>query len=340
MGFEWMTTNLDPPWPFAALTKPWFLIPSLTLPYHSDSMVVTIKGEGGAEAEAHQAAVDDSGGPTGGPAEHQTLLRSILTFLPRIAARGARKVAGNVASKILKIQLQLSVELESLEGTLRLWIPPPPSDRLWFGFTSTPSIKLVALPLIDGQPIKNGVLARRISGFFEQRLERLIVMSLVLPACEGANLPGLTGVFDMVERPTVAVPPPAADPSVVLASGAGSRAPSPANLGGSGQEDELFGGLAGEDDIVADEVADQIMELVTPMPSQSRSKGRTLQVEGLELSGDSHSSSNGGVPLTPVVDFAPTPFAFTGPGAHVHGSERDLERKPYRFNLRDSSDSE
>lgn len=39
-----------------------------------------------------------------------------------------------------KVPLSLAIKISSLRGTLRLYIKPPPSDQLWFAFTSMPEI--------------------------------------------------------------------------------------------------------------------------------------------------------------------------------------------------------
>lgn len=44
--------------------------------------------------------------------------------------------------------LRLTVEVRSIEGTLVLNIPPPPTDRIWLGFRPLPDITLTARPIV------------------------------------------------------------------------------------------------------------------------------------------------------------------------------------------------
>lgn len=41
----------------------------------------------------------------------------------------------------VKLPLSLAIRFMSVRGTLRVHIKPPPSDQLWFGFTSMPNIE-------------------------------------------------------------------------------------------------------------------------------------------------------------------------------------------------------
>lgn len=45
------------------------------------------------------------------------------------------------------------VQLKYLEGTLCLNIPPPPTDRIWYGFRAVPTITLRAYPKLGEKPV-------------------------------------------------------------------------------------------------------------------------------------------------------------------------------------------
>lgn len=47
---------------------------------------------------------------------------------------------------VSKTEFKLTVEIQYLEGTLALNIPPPPSDRVWLGFRGNPKLQLSAHP--------------------------------------------------------------------------------------------------------------------------------------------------------------------------------------------------
>jgi len=140
------------------------------------------------------------GQPNPGPQQHAVLrllgrLGNVLQGRPirRLAANQARRIGNMISSNIGKLPLQLSACLEHLEGNLVVWIGPPPTNRLWYGFEPLPALDLVCTPLVDGLPLKNKLVASRIAHFFRRRLTHLIFSNFVLPNCEGINLPGLIG---------------------------------------------------------------------------------------------------------------------------------------------------
>ena len=55
--------------------------------------------------------------------------------------------------------LSLSIRVGSLRGTVRLHIKPPPSDQLWFGFTSTPDVEFELESSVGEHKITSGQVA-------------------------------------------------------------------------------------------------------------------------------------------------------------------------------------
>lgn len=55
--------------------------------------------------------------------------------------------------------LSLSIRVVSLRGTLRLHIKPPPSDQLWFGFTSMPDVEFDLESSVGEHKITSGHIA-------------------------------------------------------------------------------------------------------------------------------------------------------------------------------------
>ncbi|MBA0694954.1 hypothetical protein Goari_005214, partial [Gossypium aridum] len=93
---------------------------------------------------------------------------------------------------ILEVPLTLSVRVVSLRGTLRLYIKPPPSDQLWFGFTSMPDIEFVLESSIGDHKITNG----HIDLFLINRFKAAIRETMVLPNCESAYIPWMMAEKD------------------------------------------------------------------------------------------------------------------------------------------------
>lgn len=46
------------------------------------------------------------------------------------------------------MHLQIQVDIHSLQGTVCAWVPPPPNDRLWFGFITAPELKAEVTPIV------------------------------------------------------------------------------------------------------------------------------------------------------------------------------------------------
>ena len=47
------------------------------------------------------------------------------------------------------MHLRVRVDIHGLAGTVCAWVPPPPGDRLWFGFVSAPELRAEAAPLLN-----------------------------------------------------------------------------------------------------------------------------------------------------------------------------------------------
>lgn len=50
---------------------------------------------------------------------------------------------------VRRMHLRVRVDIHSLQGTVCAWVPPPPNDRLWFGFVSAPELRAEAAPLLN-----------------------------------------------------------------------------------------------------------------------------------------------------------------------------------------------
>ncbi|XP_039004434.1 uncharacterized protein LOC120131521 [Hibiscus syriacus] len=70
-----------------------------------------------------------------------------------------KSVVNSLAKQVSQVPLSLSIRVASLRGTLRLYIKPPPSDQLWFGFTSMPDIEFGLEPSVGEHKITSGHIA-------------------------------------------------------------------------------------------------------------------------------------------------------------------------------------
>ncbi|OQR68177.1 testis-expressed sequence 2 protein-like, partial [Tropilaelaps mercedesae] len=73
--------------------------------------------------------------------------------------------------------LKLTIQLTSLVGRLAINIPPPPADRLWYGFRSVPRLKFKAIPQMGEREVSfRDKLAGIIEKTIFQEFQRVLVM--------------------------------------------------------------------------------------------------------------------------------------------------------------------
>ncbi|KAG8917961.1 hypothetical protein FRC00_013018, partial [Tulasnella sp. 408] len=75
------------------------------------------------------------------------------------------------------VKLVLAVILRSMEGNILVRIKRPPSNRIWWGFTSMPKMEIELLPIVSDRKIKWGLVLKPI----ESLLREVIQDSVVLP---------------------------------------------------------------------------------------------------------------------------------------------------------------
>ncbi|KAK7507902.1 hypothetical protein BaRGS_00000867 [Batillaria attramentaria] len=81
--------------------------------------------------------------------------------------------------------LQLAVQLKSLVGKLAVNVPPPPSDRLWYGFRGSPRLWLAAKPQV-GERV---VTITHITDWIERKLELEFQRVFVMPNMDDIVVP-------------------------------------------------------------------------------------------------------------------------------------------------------
>ncbi|XP_028756565.1 testis-expressed protein 2 [Neltuma alba] len=96
-----------------------------------------------------------------------------------------KSMLNSVAKHVSQVPLSLAVRVASLRGTLRIYIKPPPSDQLWFAFTSMPDMDFNLESFIGDHKITNGHAA----SFLVKLLKIGIRENIVLPNCECICIP-------------------------------------------------------------------------------------------------------------------------------------------------------
>ncbi|KAK8495526.1 hypothetical protein V6N12_066086 [Hibiscus sabdariffa] len=106
--------------------------------------------------------------------------------------KGSKATSGSGLKSVLNNIAKQVSQVVSLRGTLRLYIRPPPSDQLWFGFTSMPDIEFAVESSVGDHKITNGHIAL----FLINRFKAAIRETMVLPNCESALIPWMIAEKD------------------------------------------------------------------------------------------------------------------------------------------------
>ncbi|KAJ0681544.1 putative synaptotagmin-like mitochondrial-lipid-binding domain-containing protein [Helianthus annuus] len=95
-----------------------------------------------------------------------------------------KSVINSVAKQVSQVPLSLAIRVTTLRGTLRVYIKPPPSDQIWFGFTSMPDIDFSLESAVGDHKITSGHIAL----FIINKFKGAIRETMVLPNCESATV--------------------------------------------------------------------------------------------------------------------------------------------------------
>uniref|UniRef100_A0A914UMU8 SMP-LTD domain-containing protein n=1 Tax=Plectus sambesii TaxID=2011161 RepID=A0A914UMU8_9BILA len=144
---------------------------------------------------SENSANEDFDGNTAGDEPSSGIGKRIFTVIRSVAKS---QFSNNVAEfgpikkfmkEISSTRLILNVEVTHLEGTLAINIPPPPSDRLWFGFRRPPKLALKAVPQVGSRIVD----VSTVSDWIENKLHTLLEKHLVVPNMADLVCPFMTG---------------------------------------------------------------------------------------------------------------------------------------------------
>ncbi|XP_072240283.1 testis-expressed protein 2-like isoform X2 [Leuresthes tenuis] len=88
--------------------------------------------------------------------------------------------------------LLLTVEVQQLRGTLAVNIPPPPTDRIWYGFRTPPHLELKARPKLG----EREVTLAHVTDWIEKKLFQEFQKILVMPNMDDVWLPIMHSAMD------------------------------------------------------------------------------------------------------------------------------------------------
>ena len=106
-----------------------------------------------------------------------------LSSLKKVAAREAAKVVASLSDVVSATPLRFTLTLRKCRGVIRLWIPPPPGDRLWWGLIDKPDVELEIIPELGDAAISHEGIAARVSQFLRKLFVDEMNSQLLLPNC-------------------------------------------------------------------------------------------------------------------------------------------------------------
>ncbi|XP_066432738.1 testis-expressed protein 2-like [Eleutherodactylus coqui] len=129
--------------------------------------------------------------------------RRILRFVDKIAkSRYFQKATENeyIKRKIEEVSntpLLLTVELQELEGTLAVNIPPPPTDRIWYSFRAPPQVEMKVRPKLG----EREVTFMHVTEWIEKKLQDEFQKILVMPNMDDLLFPIMQSGLDPSRQP-------------------------------------------------------------------------------------------------------------------------------------------
>ncbi|TRY96683.1 hypothetical protein DNTS_035015 [Danionella cerebrum] len=88
--------------------------------------------------------------------------------------------------------LLLTVEVQECQGTLAVNIPPPPTDRIWYGFKRPPRLELKARPKLG----EREVTFAHVTDWIEKKLDQEFQKIFVMPNMDDIWLPIMHAAMD------------------------------------------------------------------------------------------------------------------------------------------------
>ena len=117
-------------------------VAEITLVTHIDLSVyaemVSAEEIGTGACAREEAEPEPAGAGTSTGTGRRDAVEENLRRIRDLATKNASKLIGAVAKKLVGVPISVTIRVRRLAGTLRVWIPPPPGDRLWFGFVDEP----------------------------------------------------------------------------------------------------------------------------------------------------------------------------------------------------------
>lgn len=119
--------------------------------------------------------------------------RKFLSMVDRLAASKYFQHATELSyvrkamEGVSNTEIRLTVSVSGIEGCLSINIPPPPSDRLWYGFKPTPKISITVTPAVGERIVNIGYVTKWIETKLLREFEKIVVLpnmdDLIISLC-------------------------------------------------------------------------------------------------------------------------------------------------------------
>ncbi|KAM3624437.1 uncharacterized protein V6R79_023384 [Siganus canaliculatus] len=135
---------------------------------------------GSSDEEDSSELSNDSTGAEGWSGGHRP--SKIIRFVDKIAKSKYFQKATETEfikkkmEEVSNTPLLLTVEVQELLGTLAVNIPPPPTDRIWYGFRTPPHLELKARPKLGGREVTLAHVTDWIEKKLNQEFQKIFVM--------------------------------------------------------------------------------------------------------------------------------------------------------------------
>lgn len=181
------------------LKKPVSAQPSVEKEETDKSAVTDSNEEDSAESSTDEEEEAPSQGDEGhSSGKGKTWMKYInkITASKYFQSAAENKYIKKAMTEVSNTRLILTVELQKLNGTLAVNIPPPPTDRLWYGFRGNPQLWLVAKPKVGEREVTMSHITEWIEKKLSLEFQHVFVMpnmdDLVIPIL----IPGNTGMSE------------------------------------------------------------------------------------------------------------------------------------------------
>ncbi|XP_067930548.1 testis-expressed protein 2-like [Watersipora subatra] len=108
------------------------------------------------------------------------------------------KIIKSAMDRVSKTPLKLSVEVKYIAGLFSVSIPPPPTDRIWFGFRKAPELILTATPIVGAKSVN----LAKLSQWIEEKLTAEFNREFVIPNMIDRQVPLMCGNYEPPQNKT------------------------------------------------------------------------------------------------------------------------------------------